>query len=188
MGIFGDGQRRRVAAKAYKPASEILQVLCDGCHAAWAKVEVITGAGSVFLCQHHHKKYRNSIIAAGHQIRAALGHPRPKPMPGCLDLGSGAVSPARASHALARFQLLVGQEEVLDSSRSNSPGRGCRVGIPDAGHRRGRIGPCRRPHFVDHPEHAERTAADQAAGERGFLHENQRVKRIAIFAEGARHP
>ena len=147
MGIFGDGQRRRVAAKAYKPASEILQVLCDGCHAAWAKVEVITGAGSVFLCQHHHKKYRNSIIAAGHQIRAALGHPRPKPMPGCLDLGSGAVSPARASHALARFQLLVGQEEVLDSSRSNSPGRGCRVGIPDAGHRRGRIGPCRRPPF-----------------------------------------
>jgi len=79
MGIFGDGQRRRVAAKAYKPASEILQVLCDGCHAAWAKVEVITGAGSVFLCQHHHKKYRNSIIAAGHQIRAALGHPQPQP-------------------------------------------------------------------------------------------------------------
>jgi hypothetical protein len=41
--------------------------------AAWAKVEVITSAGSVFLCQHHHKKHRNSIIAAGHQIRLRLG-------------------------------------------------------------------------------------------------------------------
>ena len=73
MGIFGDGRRRRVAAKAYKPASEILQVLCDRCHAAWAKVEVITGAGSVFLCQHHHNKYRTSIIAAGHQIVSIQG-------------------------------------------------------------------------------------------------------------------
>jgi len=77
MGIFGDGdrgRRGRVAAKAYNAAaSEILQVLCDRCHAAWAKVEVITNAGPVFFCQHHHKKYRNSIIAAGHQIRAMLG-------------------------------------------------------------------------------------------------------------------
>ena len=73
MGIFGDGQRGRVAAKAYNAAAnEILQVLCDRCHAAWAKVEVITSAGPVFFCQHHHKKYRHSIIAAGHQIRAML--------------------------------------------------------------------------------------------------------------------
>jgi hypothetical protein len=71
MGIFGDGQRGRVAAKGYNfAANEYLQVLCDRCHAAWAKVEVITSAGSVFFCQHHHKKYRHSIIAAGHQIRA----------------------------------------------------------------------------------------------------------------------
>src|SRR5208283_6124225 len=54
-------------------ANEILQVLCDRCHAAWAKVEVITKAGPVFFCQHHHKKYRQSVIAAGHQIRAMLG-------------------------------------------------------------------------------------------------------------------
>ena len=77
MGIFGDGgrgQRGRVAVKTYNPAaSESRQVPCDRCHAAWAKVEVITAAGSVFLCQHHHKMYRNSIIAAGHQIRARLG-------------------------------------------------------------------------------------------------------------------
>ena len=77
MGIFGDGdrgRRGRVAAKAYNAAAnEILQVLCDRCHAAWAKVEVITNAGPVFFCQHHHRKYRHSIIAAGHQIRAMLG-------------------------------------------------------------------------------------------------------------------
>ena len=80
MGIFGDGdrgRRGRVVVKAYNAAaSEILQVLCDRCHAAWAKVEVITNAGPVFFCQHHHKEYRHSVIAAGHQIRAVLltGH------------------------------------------------------------------------------------------------------------------
>ena len=116
MGIFGDGDRRgRVAVKAYNAAAnEILQVLCDRCHAAWAKVEVITNAGPVFFCQHHHKKYRHSIIAAGHQIRAVLGHPQPTPGRLDLGLGGGAVGPARASHALARFQFLVDQEEVLD--------------------------------------------------------------------------
>ena len=76
MGIFGDGdhgRRGRVAVNAYNSAaSEILQVLCDRCHAAWAKVEVITNAGPVFFCEHHHKKYRHSILAAGHQIRAVL--------------------------------------------------------------------------------------------------------------------
>jgi len=77
MGIFGDGKRGRVAAKGYTfAANEYLQELCDRCHAAWAKVEVITSAGSVFFCQHHHKEYRHSVIAAGHQIRAVLltGH------------------------------------------------------------------------------------------------------------------
>ena len=74
MGIFGDGQRGRAAAKGYNfAAHEYLQELCDRCHAAWAKVEVITSAGSVFFCQHHHKQYRHSVIAAGHQIRAVLG-------------------------------------------------------------------------------------------------------------------
>ena len=73
MGIFGDGKRGRVAANGYPfAANEYLQELCDRCHAAWAKVEVITSAGSVFFCQHHHKEYRHSVIAAGHQIRAVL--------------------------------------------------------------------------------------------------------------------
>jgi len=74
MGIFGDsGQRGRSAAKGYDfAANECLEVLCDRCHAAWAKVEVITRAGPVFFCQHHHKKYRPSLIAAGYQIRAVL--------------------------------------------------------------------------------------------------------------------
>jgi len=73
MGIFGDGGQR-VVVKAYNPAAgESGQVPCDRCHAARAKVEVITNAGSVFLCQHHHKKHRSSIIAAGHQIRAGSG-------------------------------------------------------------------------------------------------------------------
>jgi hypothetical protein len=48
MGIFSDGvQRGRVAVKAYNPAaSKSGQMPCDRCHSAWAKVEVITNAGS----------------------------------------------------------------------------------------------------------------------------------------------
>ena len=43
----------------------------DRCHVALAKVEVITGAGSVFLCSHHHNMHRGAILAVGHRIRAA---------------------------------------------------------------------------------------------------------------------
>ncbi len=43
---------------------------CDRCHVAPAKVEVITRAGSVLLCSHHHKMHRNAILAAGYQVRA----------------------------------------------------------------------------------------------------------------------
>ena len=56
------------------PSADSFLIMCDGCHAARARVEVITGAGSIFLCQHHHKKHRSSIIAAGHQIRGRLGN------------------------------------------------------------------------------------------------------------------
>jgi hypothetical protein len=48
------------------------QMLCDRCHMASAKVQVITGAGSAFLCSHHHKMHRNAILAAGHQVRAGF--------------------------------------------------------------------------------------------------------------------
>ena len=56
------------------PSADSFLIMCDGCHAARARVEVITGAGSIFLCQHHYKKHRSSIIAAGHQIRGRLGN------------------------------------------------------------------------------------------------------------------
>jgi hypothetical protein len=41
--------------------------------------------------------------------------------------------------------------------------------------------------LVGHPEHADRAAADQAAGKRGFQHQHQRVERIAVLAQGVRH-
>ncbi len=41
--------------------------------------------------------------------------------------------------------------------------------------------------LVGHPEHADRAAADQAAGERGLFHQYQRVKRVAVLAEGVQH-
>src|SRR5271157_1554284 len=69
---WSPGPRTKMPA-AIRIMPTISQELCDRCHAAWAKVEVITSAGSVFFCQHHHKKYRHSVIAAGHQIRAVLG-------------------------------------------------------------------------------------------------------------------
>jgi hypothetical protein len=49
------------------------RVPCDRCHVAEAQVEVVTAAGSVFLCRHHHRQYRDSIVAAGHIIRAWPG-------------------------------------------------------------------------------------------------------------------
>ena len=75
MGIFSkddDGLPRRVrsAEKEQQPAAGIcLQVPCDRCHVALARVEVITYAGPVFLCQHHHVVHRSSIITAGYPIR-----------------------------------------------------------------------------------------------------------------------
>jgi hypothetical protein len=76
MGTFGGrGQPASgPAAVVQRPspaAGVVQQVLCDRCHVALAKVEVITGAGSLFLCSHHHKMHRNVILAAGHRIRAA---------------------------------------------------------------------------------------------------------------------
>ena len=51
-------------------ASVDLWVPCDRCHAAAARVEVVTDAGPVFLCQHHHQEHRDAIVAAGHLTRA----------------------------------------------------------------------------------------------------------------------
>jgi hypothetical protein len=60
-GTVGDGKPR---------ASIDLWVRCDRCHVAEAKVEVITDAGPLFLCQHHHMEHRDAIVAAGHLTRA----------------------------------------------------------------------------------------------------------------------
>lgn len=78
MGIFGSGRGQQASGRAVvvegpEPAASVVQqVLCDRCQVALAKVEVITGAGSVFLCSHHHNMHRNAILAAGYQIRAAV--------------------------------------------------------------------------------------------------------------------
>ena len=50
-----------------------LRVPCDRCHVAEAQVEVVTDAGSVFLCQHHYRQHHDAIVAAGHVIHAWPG-------------------------------------------------------------------------------------------------------------------
>jgi hypothetical protein len=76
MGIFGSSRGQpasgRVAVvKGPRPAAGVVQpVLCDRCHVASAKVEVITRAGPIFLCSHHCTVHRDAILAAGHQIRS----------------------------------------------------------------------------------------------------------------------
>ena len=51
-------------------ASMDLWVRCDRCRVAEARVEVITEAGPVFLCQHHYTEHHDAISAAGHPTRA----------------------------------------------------------------------------------------------------------------------
>jgi hypothetical protein len=51
-------------------ASADLWVSCDRCRVAEAQVQVVTDAGSVFLCQHHYREHRGAILAAGHLTRA----------------------------------------------------------------------------------------------------------------------
>jgi hypothetical protein len=75
MGIFSGGRGQPASWRAAvvdgpRPASGVVQqVLCDRCHVASAKVEVITGAGSVFLCSHHHTVHSTAILATGHRIK-----------------------------------------------------------------------------------------------------------------------
>ncbi len=55
----------------HKPCLSVdLWVPCDRCRVAEAQVEVVTDAGPVFLCQHHHEEHRDAITAAGHLTRA----------------------------------------------------------------------------------------------------------------------
>jgi hypothetical protein len=47
-----------------------LWVSCDRCCVAEAQVQVVTDAGSVFLCQHHYREHCHAIVTAGHLTRA----------------------------------------------------------------------------------------------------------------------
>ena len=74
MGMFRHDLARperapRTAGEGQPRASVSRWVACDRCGVAEAQVEVVTGAGSFFLCQHHHREHRDSIVAAGHLIR-----------------------------------------------------------------------------------------------------------------------
>jgi hypothetical protein len=41
--------------------------------------------------------------------------------------------------------------------------------------------------LVGHAEHADRAAEDQAAGKRRFEHQDERVERVAVLAQGVRY-
>jgi hypothetical protein len=78
MGIFRhdltEPERDNGTAGEEMPAVSVSpQVQCDRCRVAQAQVEVVTDAGPVFLCQHHHREHRDSIIAAGHVVRTWPG-------------------------------------------------------------------------------------------------------------------
>jgi arginine/lysine/ornithine decarboxylase len=79
MGIFRhDLTRSQRIPETVREADDLfvnmgVRVPCDRCHVAEAQVEVVTNSGSVFLCRHHHRQYRDSIVAAGHLIRAWPG-------------------------------------------------------------------------------------------------------------------
>ena len=79
MGIFRHGlTRSERIPETVREADDLfvsmgVRVPCDRCHVAEAQVEVVTRAGSVFLCRHHHRQYRDSIVAAGHLIRVWPG-------------------------------------------------------------------------------------------------------------------
>jgi hypothetical protein len=78
MGLFrhdlSQPERAPGTLRADEPdMSTSLWVPCDRCRVAEAQVEVVTGAGSLFLCQHHYQEHRGSIVAAGHVIRAWPG-------------------------------------------------------------------------------------------------------------------
>src|SRR5665648_417355 len=103
-----------------------------------------------------------------------------------LRLRGGLVDPVGALDGLAGLQILVDLEEVLDLEPVElrhvvdvlAPGRALVAG----GHAEHLVVAAR---LVAHPEHAERTAADQATGEGRLLEQHQGVQRVAVLAKGA---
>src|SRR5580693_9121187 len=110
--------------------------------------------------------------------------------PGCLHLGLGvgAVGPGRAPDALARLERLVHGEEVVDLQpvELGYVLELAQVLLPRVagGHADDLVVAAL---LVGHPEHPDRTAADQAAGERRLQHQDHRVERVAVLAQGAGH-
>src|SRR5580693_4574972 len=104
-----------------------------------------------------------------------------------LGLGGGAVGPGRVPDALARLQLLVDGEEVMDLQpvELGHVLELARVVLPRvAGRDTDDL--VVTALLVGHPEHPDRAAADQAAGEGGLLDQDHRVERVAVLAQGVR--
>src|SRR4051812_2751057 len=111
-----------------------------------------------------------------------------RPPAGRLDLllGLAAPCPRGALDALAGLEVLVGLEEVLDLEQVELRDV---LQVLDVLHPRvtGRDAEdlVVAARLVAHPEHADRPAADQAAGERRLLEEHEGVERVAVLAQGA---
>src|SRR5665647_3444078 len=121
-----------------------------------------------------------------HSVRVQPGVDGALAGPHDLRLGLGATHPVSALDGLPGLEILVDLEEVLDlepvelahvvdvlpPARPLVAGRDTQDLVVAAG-------------LVAHPEHAERTAADQATGERGLLQQDEGVERVAVLAQGA---
>ena len=102
-----------------------------------------------------------------------------------LGLGLFAAHPVGALDALAGLEVLVDLEEVLDFQAVELR-HVVDLGTPGGALVRG--GNAQdlviAALLVAHAEHAERAAADHAAGEGGLLEEHQGVQRVAVLAQG----
>jgi hypothetical protein len=104
---------------------------------------------------------------------------------GGLDLGfgCGAVGPGRVPDALARLQRLVHGEEVVDLQPVELGYVLELAQVLLARVARGYADDLVvSALLVGHAEHPDRAAADQAAGERRLLDQDQRVERVAVLA------
>ena len=123
-----------------------------------------------------------AVFASRSPVRAVL-----EPLEGVVDLllGGRAADPLGALDGLAGLEVLVDLEEVLDLdpvvvghvadvAQVLEP----RVGRRHAEHLVVAAG------LVGHPEHPDRAAPDQAAGERRLLEDHHRVERVAVEAQG----
>src|SRR5689334_19218701 len=106
---------------------------------------------------------------------------------GPLDLGLGVdtADPVGALDGLAGLQVLVDLEEVLDLQAVELRDV---VDVTQVLHTRVRRGHAQQlvvaARLVRHPEHADRTALDEAAREGRLVQDDQRVQRVAVLAEG----